>query len=258
MKKLSIAVAAVAALALVGTPAYADNNGHGKGKGSEHSSAARAHAHSEKNHAQVTGSITAVDTSTAKVTVLVKTLPQDRKMFRQLKGTSVTFLTDTATQIRRGETQTGFASLMVGDKVSIKALLTVSTSNGVQTLSWYALRINASAPQLPAPTPAPQPASLNFRLGGVVVGNNGVNTLTSSVYAANFGGGLTLKGNAVVGTTFTVLTDTSTVIMRGNTQLTYAQLLALPFPAVTMTGTCTAVATPVCTAARIDVAVPTL
>ncbi len=258
MKKLSIAVAAVAALALVGTPAYADNNGHGKSRGHEHASEARGHGHSERNRAQVTGSITAVDTSTAKVTVLVKTLPQARNLFRHLKGTSVTFLTDTATQIHRGETQTGFASLTVGDKVSIKALLTVTTSNGVQTLSWYAQRINAAAPRLPAPAPAPQPANLNFRLGGVVVGNNGVNTLTSSVYAANFGGGLTLKGNAVVGTSFTVQTDTATVIMRGTSQLTYAQLITLPFPAVTMTGTCTAVAAPVCTAARIDVAVPTL
>ncbi len=258
MKKLSIAVAAVAVLALVGTPAYADN-GHGKGRGSEHSSEAHGHWHGLKNQAQVTGSIAALDTATAKVTVLVKTLPQNRALFRTLKGTSVTFLTDTATWIRRGETQTGFASLMVGDKVSIKATLTVSTLNGVQTLSWYASRINASGPRTwtPAPTPAPTESNLDFRLGGVIVGNNAVNALTLSVFSSHFGDGVSATGKASVGSLYTLYTDSSTVITRGTTNLSFAQLIALSFPPVSVTGTCTAAVTPVCTAKRIDVMVPT-
>lgn len=255
MKKLSIAIAAVAALALVGTPAYADNNGHGKGKGAEHSAAGKAHGLAVRNQVQVTGSISALDTATAKVTVLVKTLPQDRALFKTLKGTSVAFLTDTATQIRRGETQTGFASLMVGDKVSIKATLSVTTLNGVQTLSWYASRINAAAAKVE--TPEQNASNLNFRLGGVVVGNNGASTLTLSVFSADFGNAVNVNEKAVVGTLFTVSTDTSTVIMRGTTSLTYAQLTALSFPAVSVSGTCTATTTPVCTAKRIDVIVPT-
>ena len=255
MKQLSIAVAAVAVLALVGTPAYADNNGHDKGKRAEHSASAHGHWLAVKNKAQVTGRITGLDTATAKVTVLVKTLPQDRTLFRTLKGTSVVFLTDTATQIRRGETQTGFASLMVGDHVSIKAVLTVGTLNGAQTLSWYAARINAAAAKVE--TPEQHDANLNFRLGGVVVGNNLASTLTLSVFSAQFGNGVSTSGKAVAGSLYTLSTDTSTVIMRGTTSLTYAQLIGLTFPAVTVSGTCTATTTPVCTAKRIDVIVPT-
>ncbi len=260
MKKLSIAVAAVAALALVGTPAYADNNGHGHGKGhgAERSAAAREHANVLKHRVQVTGSITALDTSTAKVTVLVKTLPQNQKIFRQLKNTAVTFLTDTATQIRRSDTQTGFASLMVGDHVSIKAAISWTSVNSVRTLSWYALRINARAADT-TPTPTPAEANLNFRLGGVIVGNNGTNTLTVSVLNASIGNGLTLNARSVAGSKFTVFTDTSTVIsgISSPSSPSYQQLTLLSFPAVNMTGTCTAGVTPVCTASRIDVIVST-
>ena len=285
MKRLSTVAALLTALALVGAPAYADNNNgqddgqgfafttgttgqqfglqlgvgqtQGRGHGREHGHGEQARFNA-RSLVTVTGTIAAVDTATSAVSVTVQTLPQRVATFRQLKGTVLAFSTDTATQVRRNNATATVGSLAVGDHVSIRARVSLTTVNGAQTLAWYATRINANAVSpTPAPTPAPAPANLNFGLDGVIVGNNGVNTLTISTLSAHLGDGLPIKGNAVQGTTFTVTTDTATVITRGTATLTFAQLLALPFPPVSVHGTCSATLPLVCTAQRIDVVVPT-
>ena len=276
MTRRTKVAALLTALALVGAPAFADDNqGDGPSGGQAFGftpgvgvsvGQVQGHGRAHESHGRVdtralvtlTGSIASVDTATSSVSVLVKTLPQRVVAFRQLKGTAVTVGTDTATQIRRNGAQAVFGALTVGDHVAIRARVTLTTVNGAQTLAWYAVRINAAATTTtPTPTPTPAPANLNFGLDGVIVGNNGVNTLTVSTLAAHLGNGLPLQAGAVQGTTFTVTTDTSTVIMRGTATLTFAQLLALPFPPVHVHGTCSATLPLVCTAQRIDVVVPT-
>lgn len=236
MKRLSIAVAAVTALALTAGPAFADDNKNGND-------------HKNKPAKVVTYEIggTIATLAAPNLTVKVKNVSmgdEGRQVAKAILGAaSLTVSTDTNTVINRGTAKT-FASLMVGDRVQLRATCTLTP------LSCKALRINAS----PAPVVQPPALHLNFDVTGVVIANTGT-ALTLVVTRAGTGDDLTLKAKSLLGTQFNVLTDTTTVVTKAGAAVTIASLTG--FPAVNMAGTCTQATPAVCTAKRITVIVPT-
>ncbi len=240
MKRTSIAALAVAALAFAGTQAaYADSNNHGKAKGKV-----------TQKLIELTGTVTAL--SAPSITVNVKTASMSDKTRgigqAVLKTGSVTFGTDTHTTFKRGTANT-FGSLMVGDRVSLRANCSLNPLNCVAT------RVIAS----PARTPKPAPLHLGFALAGVIQTNSG-SAFTVVVVRASAGNDNPLKPKAILGTQYSVSADTNTVVVKAgvaNTMGTGAVAALGTWTPVNVSGTCTNTLPTVCTAKRIAVIVPT-
>ena len=235
MKRLGVATAAILAIALTTAPAFADDKSKGK---SDDKGKAR-------QSVELVGAIASVvDTSTVTVTIKgaaeSKTL---RSLTKSMKDATVTVKADTNTVVKKAGATVALGSLLVGDRVNVRATC-VAGSPIVCTAS----RVTAVA------APAPKPLQLGLTLRGVVVSNT---SGTLGVVATNVEAGKdnTFKENALKGLTVSVLTDSSTVVTKAGATQTVASLTA--FPAVTVTATCTQATPAVCTAKRITVIVPT-
>ncbi|MHB0929228.1 MAG: hypothetical protein ACYC3W_10090 [Candidatus Nanopelagicales bacterium] len=241
MKRTSIAALTVAVLALAGTQAAvaADHkNNQGKDKG-----------RAQQQLVEVNGTIRAL--AAPSITVAVKTASRGEgtRAFAAalLNAHSFTFATDTNTAIRRGNAK-GFASLVVGDKVQLRARCTATP------LTCVATRVNAAA----APAPKPAPLHLGFAITGVVIAPAAPvagSTLTVVVVRASDGEDNPLLPKTILGKQFPINTDTATAVYSGDLASSFSALVN--FPAVTIAGTCTSATPTVCTAKRINVIVPT-
>lgn len=233
MKRMTVVTAAVTALALASAPAFADDNkGEGKGLAKQVS-------------IEVNGTVASiVDTNT--VTVLVKEASQPKELkalAKTLKDTTITVKSDTTTVVKRNGAVVKLNGLTVGDRVNLRAKCVAGTP-----VVCVASRVTA------VPAPAPKPLHLNIAIKGVVV-SNASGVLGVVVTNAEFDRDVTLKAKAVLGTTFTLQTDTSTVVTKAGAPITVAALTG--FPAVSVQGSCTNATPAVCTAKRITVIVPT-
>lgn len=241
MKKLTIAVATVAALVLAGSPALADNNDN-KGKGQ-----------AKQTEVEINGTVKAlVDAKTITVTVKTASMASGTKTVAAaiLKAGNVNITADTTTVVKRGSAS-GLASVVVGDKVNVRATCTVTP------LACKATRITATA--APTPTPKPTTLHLSFTLSGVVVANDATTGKVTIVpVKADDGDDNPLNPKSILGTKFIVLTDTATTVTKSGTTLTGPAAVAtlVDFPAVSVAGTCTSTAPLACTAKRITVLVP--
>lgn len=234
MKRLNIVVAAVAALALASTPAFADDD-KGKAKGL-----------AKQTSVEVNGTIASVvDTST--VTVLVKAASQPKALkalTKTLKDATITVKSDTKTVVKRGGATVKLGSLVVGDKVNVRA--TCAVTGNPATVVCVASRVYATAVKV-------EPKHVGIEVRGVVV-SNASGVLGVVVTGAEVGDDNTFKAKAILGTTFTFQTDSSTVVTKAGAAVTVASLTG--FPAVNVTGTCTVATPAVCTAKKISVILP--
>ena len=241
MKRTSLAALTVAVLALAGTQAAvaADNKNHqGKDKGKV-----------QQQLVEVNGTIKALAAQSITVTIRTASMGEGTRAtaVALLKAKDFAFATDTNTAIQRGNVK-GFAGLVVGDKVELRAKCTAAP------LTCLATRVNAAA----APAPKPTPLHLGFAITGVVIAPTAPaagSTLTVVVVKASDGDDNPLSPKTILGKQFPISTDTATAVYSGGLASNFGALTN--FPAVTIVGNCTAATPTVCTAKRISVIVPT-
>lgn len=234
MKRLTGVIAAVMALALVGGPALADDD---KNKNKDRD---------KQTSVEINGTVASVvDTST--VTVLVKAASQPKALkalTKTLKDATITVKSDTKTVVKRGGKTVVLGALAVGDKVNVRA--TCSLVGTPATVVCVASRVYATAVKV-------EPKHVGIGVRGVVV-SNASGVLGVVVTSAEVGDDNTFKAKAILGTTFTFQTDSTTVVTKAGATVTVASLTG--FPAVNVTGTCTIATPAVCTAKKITVILP--
>ena len=229
MRKLvATATAAIAAVSLAAAPAFADND---KNNGNDRKPV--------RNVLEITGTLNSVASNS--VTFTVKTASMGdatRDIANQvLASKTLTVAVTSSTIVRRG-TATGLSSLVVGDRLAVRATCT----NG--PLACTAVRISAA----PAPVTLPR-----FTARGVVIGNTGGN-VTMVVVSASTSSTNTFTAGSILGKQFVVASDTTTAVSGGGA----TSVATIPnYAAVNVAGTCTTTAPAVCTAKRITVIVPT-
>ena len=229
---VATATAAVAAASLAIAPAFADN---GKANNNPRNDRAKV----VRNIVQVNGTLAGVSANAVTVTVKTASMSDATRDIanQMLAAKSVQIAVNASTVVKRG-TASGLASLVVGDRVSVRATCT----NG--PLACTAIHIGAS----PAPVVLP-----TFSARGVVVGNTG-GTVTMVVTNANTSATNPIKGGSLLGTQFTVSTDTATAVAGGSA----TSVATIPnYAAVQVSGTCATTTPATCTAKRITVIVPT-
>lgn len=230
MKKSTAAAALALALALGSAPAMADNK-------------------SARGEVEITGVVkTVLDAKTLSVYASHASPSRDAKALASAieKAAAINISMGTNVVIHRG-TSTAFTAIAVGDRVSIRATCTLPVAPAT-VITCVATRVNATA----APTPTPAPQHLNFDITGVVVANT-AGTLQVVVVKASDGDDNPLDTHAILGTKMTVLTDTSTVVVKKNVTVPTGVASLVDFPAITASGACTATAPVACTAKRITV-----
>lgn len=228
MRKLvATATAAIAAVSLAAAPAFADNSKNNNDR------------KPVRTVLEITGTLNAVAANSVNITVKTTSMGDaTRDVANQvLAGKSLSLAVTSSTVIKRG-TATGLASLVVGDRLNIRATCTTGP------LACTAVRINAT----PAPVVLPR---LTAR--GVVIGNTGGN-VTMVVVTASTTSTNTFTAGSILGKQFTFATDTTTAVSGG----TATSVATIPnYAAVNVAATCTTTTPAVCTAKRITVIVPT-
>ena len=226
MKRISIAMATVAILAFaaVNTAVAADSR--------------------SKRTVDITGTVVAV--ASPQVQVLVKSAPEGSLLSKQVRGTRIWLNTDTATIIRRGSAST-LTSLLVNDKVTIRAMVTLNSNLNPSTLTWYATRINVSVPRLPRP---------NVKVTGVIVTNSLSVPGTIGLVVTHADGGrvASMREKAVLGTNVSFNIDPTTTASKQGKPVALTTLVG--FPAVNLTALCTTSGTTTCTVRNIEVLAP--
>ena len=234
MKRLTVAAATIASLVLAGAPALAADSNQGSGN--------------DTNKKNVSGIIQFVGTvksvvDTATITVLVSETTDakaTKDITKAMRRATVVVKADSATVVTRAGVTAPFTAIAVKDRVNVRARCTLGTP-----IVCLAKRVNAFPPKL----------HLGLAVRGTVVSNTAGVLGVVVVVPGAIGDDSALKARAIIGTTLSFQTDTKTVVTKAGATVTVASLTG--FPAVNVSGSCTATTPVVCTARRIIVLVPT-